>query len=311
MCQGAPAWLDLQRCWKVRSWGVRVLCEEAAMGLSSCSWAIPSSSKPRSLWASCLHRLTMVSMSQTMSGMAMDPTLGSMHWSMASLSSPSWHKQHRKRLSIDQTCHQLIPGMEESFWCREGSTRLRMLCCSLNSTSHSCGKRPPSLSLSSGTAPLCSGCSSRGDGATVSAGTVLVLSWKLAGTGIAGRETTHSMYCLSPHTETLMVFIAVLQSGQLALSLAHVMLCRWALRTAASSHRHNPAQYKVSLNLQVYSNAQHNPGTSRTESGSANASTQAVTAAHTHNPLPAGVTAWWYHLGHHVHPLTQHCQVYH
>lgn len=41
----------------------------------------------------------------------------------------------------------------------------RVLCCSLNSVVHSCGRRPPNLALISGPTPLCSNVSDRGNGA--------------------------------------------------------------------------------------------------------------------------------------------------
>ncbi len=44
---------------------------------------------------------------------------------------------------------------------------------------------------------------------------------KVTGTGTAGGETMHSTDSLSPRTETRMVFMAVLHSGHLSLSLAH------------------------------------------------------------------------------------------
>ena len=69
--------------------------------------------------------------------------------------------EQRKRLSVNRTCHLWIPWMAESFWCREGSTGLRMLHRSLNSAAHSCGRRLPSLTLISGPMAICSG----GDGA--------------------------------------------------------------------------------------------------------------------------------------------------
>lgn len=134
---------------------VRVLCGEAVARLSS------SSSRPRSLRASRPQRLTMACTSQSVSGAAMGPKLGSAHRSMKSLSGPIQHRQQRKRLSADRTCHQWIPWMAESFWCREGSTGLRMLCRALNSGAPSCGRRLPSLTLISGPMAICSG----GDGA--------------------------------------------------------------------------------------------------------------------------------------------------
>lgn len=106
--------------------GVSVCSEEALVGLSSCPWAVPLSSYPSTLQASYPHQLMILSMSLLMSSAVMRPMLGSMHWTVAFLSSFRGHWQCRKRLSIDLTA-------------TSGSHRWQPAC------KHICGKKTSGL----------------------------------------------------------------------------------------------------------------------------------------------------------------------
>lgn len=124
---------------------------------------------------------------------------GCAHWSMASLSSR--HRQHRKRCSAELTCHRWIPQVAESFWCKQGRMGPRMRCCSLYSTAHSCGRRPPTLALISGpTTPCCRG-SGISDGARSDTGAGGGAVMEVNGYQQCGGEMMHSTYCSSPCTE--------------------------------------------------------------------------------------------------------------
>lgn len=68
---------------------------------------------------------------------------------------------------------QWILQMAASFRWREGSLTVRMWYCSLNSTAHSCGRRPPTHFLLSGCAVLC--CAGNGTGDR--AHTAVPLEW--------------------------------------------------------------------------------------------------------------------------------------
>ena len=91
---------------------------------------------------------------------------------------------------------------------------------SRKSAAQTSGRRPPTLSCS---AAIGSGDGGAEGGADAAVPLGPVVGPKPTGTGTAGGETMHSTYSLSPRTETRMVSMAVLHSGQLSLSLAQ----RW------------------------------------------------------------------------------------